>query len=86
MADELGEVDADAPETLVEISTRRPRDSDRRLRPDDRGAGAPPRRDGDLDREEIAVAEAVAREVGLAIHTAEILGENRERLKQQQAL
>ena len=36
--------------------------------------------------EEVALAEAVAREIGLAVHTAEILGENRERLKQQQAL
>jgi PAS domain S-box-containing protein len=35
---------------------------------------------------EIALAEAVAREVGLAIHTANLLEENARRLEQQQAL
>jgi PAS domain S-box-containing protein len=35
---------------------------------------------------EIALAEAVAREVGLAIHTARLLRENRRRLDQQAAL
>ncbi|MGH2921056.1 MAG: GAF domain-containing protein, partial [Gaiellaceae bacterium] len=35
---------------------------------------------------EIALAEAVAREVGLAIHTASLLKENSSRLEQQQAL
>jgi PAS domain S-box-containing protein len=35
---------------------------------------------------EVALAEAVAREVGLAIHTANLLAENTKRLDQQQAL
>jgi PAS domain S-box-containing protein len=35
---------------------------------------------------EIALAEAVAREVGVAIHTARLLEENDQRLEQQQAL
>jgi PAS domain S-box-containing protein len=35
---------------------------------------------------EIALAEAVAREVGLAIHTARLLGENERRLRQQATL
>jgi PAS domain S-box-containing protein len=35
--------------------------------------------------EEIALAEAVAREVGLAIHTARLLQENQRRLQQQRA-
>ena len=37
-------------------------------------------------REEIALAEAVAGELGLAIHTASLLGENERRLQQQGAL
>jgi PAS domain S-box-containing protein len=35
---------------------------------------------------EIALAEAVARELGLAIHTARLLGENEQRLRQQETL
>ncbi len=35
---------------------------------------------------EIALAEAVAREIGLAVHTASLLEENAKRLEQQQAL
>lgn len=35
---------------------------------------------------EIALAEAVAREIGLAVHTASLLDENAKRLEQQQAL
>jgi PAS domain S-box-containing protein len=35
---------------------------------------------------EISLAEAVAREVGLAIHTARLLGENERRLRQQSTL
>ena len=35
---------------------------------------------------EIALAEAVAREIGLAVHTASLLEENTKRLEQQQAL
>jgi PAS domain S-box-containing protein len=35
---------------------------------------------------EIALAEAVARELGLAIHTARLLGENKQRLRQQETL
>ncbi len=35
---------------------------------------------------EIALAEAVARELGLAIHTARLLGENEERLRRQETL
>jgi two-component system phosphate regulon sensor histidine kinase PhoR len=35
---------------------------------------------------EIALAEAVAREVGVAVHAAQLLAENRERLRHQQAL
>jgi PAS domain S-box-containing protein len=41
---------------------------------------------GDWDESEIALAEAVAREVGLAIRTARLLRENEERLKGQAAL
>jgi PAS domain S-box-containing protein len=36
--------------------------------------------------EEIALAEAVARELGLAIHTARLLGENEQRLRRQETL
>ena len=36
--------------------------------------------------EEIALAEAVARELGLAIHTARLLGENEQRLRRQATL
>jgi PAS domain S-box-containing protein len=35
---------------------------------------------------EIALAEAVARELGLAIHTARLLGENQQRLRRQETL
>jgi PAS domain S-box-containing protein len=35
---------------------------------------------------EIALAEAVARELGLAIHTARLLGENEQRLRRQETL
>jgi PAS domain S-box-containing protein len=35
---------------------------------------------------EIALAEAVARELGLAIHTARLLGENEQRLRRQESL
>ncbi len=35
---------------------------------------------------EIALAEAVARELGIAIHTARLLGENEQRLRQQETL
>ena len=35
---------------------------------------------------EIAFAEAVARELGLAIHTARLLGENEQRLRRQETL
>jgi len=37
-------------------------------------------------RGEIALAEAVARELGLAIHTARLLGENEQRLRRQETL
>ena len=87
MADELREVDADAPETLLEIGTRASLATP--IVVFDRMIGVFGLHRGETTPwtgEEIAVAEAVAREVGLAIHTAEILGENRERLKQQQAL
>ena len=87
MADELREVDADAPETLVEIGTYASLATP--IVVFDRMIGVLGLHRGETTTwtaEEIALAEAVAREVGLAIHTAEILGENRERLKQQQAL
>ncbi len=38
------------------------------------------------DEGEIALVEAVARELGLAIHTARLLGENKQRLRQQETL
>ena len=44
------------------------------------------REPGDWTQAEVSLAEAVAREVGLAVHTARLLGENRRRLEQQAAL
>jgi PAS domain S-box-containing protein len=41
---------------------------------------------GEWSKAEIALAEAVAREVGLAIHAAQLLEENAHRLEQQSAL
>lgn len=41
---------------------------------------------GEWDEADIALAEAVAREAGLAIHTARLLRENEERLREQAAL
>jgi PAS domain S-box-containing protein len=38
------------------------------------------------EKGEIALAEAVARELGLAIHTARLLGENEQRLRRQETL
>jgi PAS domain S-box-containing protein len=41
---------------------------------------------GQWTNDEVALAEAVAREVGLALHAARLLEENEQRLKQQSAL
>jgi len=41
---------------------------------------------GEWSDAEIALAEAVARELGIAIHAAQLLGENAQRLEQQTAL
>ena len=41
---------------------------------------------GEWTRDELALAEAVAREVGLALHTARLLEENERRLQQRSAL
>ena len=65
---------------------RRPRDAGPRVRQDDRDLRAPPPEPGAWSDAEIALAEAVARELGIAIHAAQLLHENAQRLEQQTAL
>ena len=64
---------------------RRAGRADRRLRRADRRPRAPSRKAGRWTPEEIALTEAVAREIGLAVHVARLLRDNERRIAQQAA-
>ena len=74
------------PRALRARRSCRPGDADRRAGAGARRARVPPSAAGDWSPNEIALAEAVAREAAVAIDTSRLLRENDRRLAEQQAL